>query len=123
RLEFEKQEAAKIENYEEAKEKKEQIHQIREEMARNIDLDALLSAGTRSQHYPRSIGPPPKSMTSMQQDNLRHSIERQDELEHGYERDEQEVDSSNSSRSSGGSAFQPRQWHSSVDERPLPALM
>lgn len=56
RLEFEKQEAAKVENYEEAKEKKEQIHQIREEMARNIDLDALLSPGTRSQHYSRSIG-------------------------------------------------------------------
>ncbi|KAM3185458.1 hypothetical protein ACTXT7_006310 [Hymenolepis weldensis] len=123
RLEFEKQEAAKVENYEEAKEKKEQIHQIREEMARNIDLDALLNEGTHSQHYSRSIGPPPKSIIPMQQDNLRHSIESQDELEQSYERDEQEVGSSNSSRSSGSSAFQPRQWHSSVDERPLPALM
>nr|CDS27541.1 centrosomal protein of 104 kDa [Hymenolepis microstoma] len=123
RLEFEKQEAAKVENYEEAKEKKEQIHQIRDEMARNIDLDALLNAGSRPQHYTRHIGPSPKSIIPMQQDAFRHSIESQGELEQSYERDEQEVSSFNSSRSSGSGVFQPNQWHISVDERPLPALM
>ncbi len=55
RLELEKQEAAKAENYEEAMEKKEKIEFIRQELARNVDLDSLLSASSRPHHYSRPV--------------------------------------------------------------------
>ncbi len=55
RLELEKQEAAKAENYEEAMEKKEKIELIRQELARNVDLDSLLSASSRPHHYSRPV--------------------------------------------------------------------
>lgn len=42
-----------MENFEEAIEKKEKIELIRQELARNVDLDSLLSAAPRLQHYSR----------------------------------------------------------------------
>ena len=44
----------KCENYEEAKEKKEQIAQLRDEMAKKTDLDLLFSTDSKSQNYSRT---------------------------------------------------------------------
>ncbi|EUB59080.1 hypothetical protein EGR_06072 [Echinococcus granulosus] len=101
RLEFEKQEAVKLENYEEAKVKKEQIIRIRDELARTVDLDALISADSRPQHHPRLT--------------MQYSTEAEPETN--------PEPCSFDSTASGEDAFPVHYGHNVADERPLPALL
>ncbi|KAL5109500.1 hypothetical protein TcWFU_009757 [Taenia crassiceps] len=113
RLEFEKKEAVKLENYEDAKVKKEQIIQIRDELARNSDLDALLSADLCLQHNSRSIMSSNKLPTSFQ-----HGVHYSNESV-----PETDIESCfYDSTASCENAFPAQYGHNVADERPLPAL-
>ncbi|VDD81478.1 unnamed protein product [Mesocestoides corti] len=116
RLEMEKQEAVQSENYEEAKEKKDQISQIRDNLARNIDLDSLLTAGVRPQHYSRPIMPRNDSPMSRCRGGYSvksHTVEAKIDLERG----------ASDATATSGDAFQARHCHNAADERPLPTLL
>lgn len=114
RLEFEKQEAVKLENYEEAKVKKEQIIRIRDELARTVDLDALISADSRPQHHPR---------LTMSSNKLPISFQHGKQYSTEAEPETNPEPCSFDSTASGEDAFPVHYGHNVADERPLPALL